>query len=169
MKKKYYKIDSDFYFIVLLEMKTIIEDNEITLKQINSYVKNKSVQLEIIDVYQDLDMQVSLSKINNLLNCVGAALVQNKKRYYARINDVFPLLIALARFFKYTSFYTSDLQLYLSKILTQNLKEHKNKSKIIRFEKFKYTERYLQILNSEKRNVIWFITNHMKQSQNTPV
>lgn len=150
--KKTYKIDSRFYFLLLLHYQNYFKN--INTNEINENIlKNRKIYGHFIRFDKS---NINMEKTEKLLKCVGAAIFnKNNTRYYARTEDIFDLVTSFDTFKKQVSL--PDL----NTILLNNLKIYKNEDKIEPFKPFITDNNfYKSYLKKEKKNIIWFITNH---------
>lgn len=162
---KIYKIDSRFYFCLILGVKELIEtskDRNIT-EEINLFSK-KLAQKYFIS--KSIKCNLCKEYISVLLKCVGNVIYnKNSNRYFARTSDVFQLINvfqARKQFF--------DNEIDIPSLLLQNLKKynHINKKDIFDY----YTDNDNFIKNDfpkEVKNLTWFITHNARKEKNHAV
>ena len=154
-----YKIDSRFYFCLILGVRDIIEtstDNDIT-EQLNNYSK-KIAQKYFIS--ESISCNITKERISILLKCVGNVIYnKNSNRYFARTSDVFQLINifqARKRF--------SDKETDISSLLLQNLKKYNHINKKDIFDYYTDSDNFIKNdFPKEVKNLTWFITHNAKK------
>lgn len=156
---KIYKIDSRFYFCLILGIKELIEtskDSDIT-ERMNIYSK-KIAQKYLIS--ENINCNLSKEHILILLKCVGNVIYnKNSNRYFARTSDVFQLVnIFQAR----KEF--SDKEIDIPSLLLQNLKKYNHINKKDIFDYYTDSDNFIKNdFPKEVKNLTWFITHNAKK------
>ncbi len=162
---KIYKIDSRFYFCLILGVKELIETSKDrnTTEEINIFCK-KLAQKYFIS--EDINCNLSEERILILLKCVGNVIYnKNSNRYFARTSDVFQLInIFQAR----KQFFDNEID--IPSLLLQNLKKfnHINKKDI--FDYYIDNDNFIKNdFPKEVKNLTWFITHNARKEKNHAV
>ena len=157
--KKAYRIDTKFYFVLILFIKENIQENFALRTKFFLTVAKKGKELE----YENYN-PINQEKIEKLCRTVGAAIFQKKQDYYyAALDDVFQIIFGykeLKIFANHKSIQIKDIK----NCLIKNIEENNNLKDVDLFESFFNEEEFDEkLFKHEEQNLFYFMM-HRKEN-----
>ena len=158
---KTYKIDSRFYFCLILAVKELIEtsNNNNVIEEINLYTSKLAQKYSISE---NIQCNLSNEYILTLLKCVGNVIYnKDSNRYFARTSDVFQLINIFSAKKNF-----SKNEPDIPGLLQQNLKKYNHTNKKDIFDYYMEDENFTKKdFPKEIKNLTWFITHNISKKE----
>lgn len=158
--KNCYKIDSTFYFLLLLIYKDQIEKHNIKIEDeiIKAKIKlNKKYNI-------NKNVVLNNKRITNLISCVGSVIFKKQKKYYfAKITELLELLSTY-------NIITDSVNInfiYLKNLIKNNLQTNNHNTEEQNIFNYLIENNYFQEIkvHSEYKKLFFFISKHKLEGE----